>query len=599
MKMKRKSTAVLVAALVAACGLWFALRPSKQTGITLETAATSRITIRNSVTATGTVEPVTEVEVGTQVSGIIDRLYVDYNDVVKAGQLIAEMDKVTLQAELESSQAELASCKTEYEYRMKEYSRTRTLHEKELVSDAEYDEALYLYEKARNAYEQAQAAIVKVKRNLGYATITSPIDGVVISRAVEEGQTVAAGFETPTLFTIANDLTQMQVVADVDEADIGQVSDGQRVEFTVDAYPDDTFEGVVEQVRLEATTESSVVTYEVVITAYNPELKLKPGLTANVTIFTLEKDDALAVPTKALRFVPDGELLAALGLRAEAAAEAEPGKRELWVKQGTTLVPRYVTAGSASGELTEIVDGLNDGEEVAVCLTAERTVHALRGVTFTICEGEFVTIMGTSGSGKSTLLNTLGCLDTPSAGEYYLDGTAVRSMDKNQRATLRNRKIGFVFQNYNLLPKTTAIENVELPLMYNPSCSSAERRDRAVAALKAVGLGDRLLHRSNQMSGGQMQRVAIARALVNDPAVILADEATGNLDTRTSFEVLVLFQQLHAAGRTIIFVTHNPEIAQYSSRNITLRDGRVTGDVRNAAILDAAETLAQLPEQED
>lgn len=353
MKMKRKSTAVLVAALVAACGLWFALRPSKQTGITLETAATSRITIRNSVTATGTVEPVTEVEVGTQVSGIIDRLYVDYNDVVKAGQLIAEMDKVTLQAELESSQAELASCKTEYEYRMKEYSRTRTLHEKELVSDAEYDEALYLYEKARNAYEQAQAAIVKVKRNLGYATITSPIDGVVISRAVEEGQTVAAGFETPTLFTIANDLTQMQVVADVDEADIGQVSDGQRVEFTVDAYPDDTFEGV--------------------ITAYNPELKLKPGQTANVTIFTLEKDDALAVPTKALRFVPDGELLAALGLRAEAAAEAEPGKRELWVKQGTTLVPRYVTAGSASGELTEIVDGLNDGEEVAVCLTAERT----------------------------------------------------------------------------------------------------------------------------------------------------------------------------------------------------------------------------------
>ena len=190
---------------------------------------------------------------------------------------------------------------------------------------------------------------------------------------MEEGQTVAAGFETPTLFTIANDLTQMQVVADVDEADIGQVSDGQRVEFTVDAYPDDTFEGVVEQVRLEATTESSVVTYEVVITAYNPELKLKPGLTANVTIFTLEKDDALAVPTKALRFVPDGELLAALGLHAEAAAEAEPGKRELWVKQGTTLVPRYVTAGSASGKLTEIVDGLNDGEEVAVCLTAERT----------------------------------------------------------------------------------------------------------------------------------------------------------------------------------------------------------------------------------
>ena len=369
MKMKRKSTAVLVAALVAACGLWFALRPSKQTGITLETAATSRITIRNSVTATGTGEPVTEVEVGTQVSGIIDRLYVDYNDVVKAGQLIAEMDKVTLQAELESSQAELASCKTEYEYRMKEYSRTRTLHEKELVSDAEYDEALYLYEKARNAYEQAQAAIVKVKRNLGYATITSPIDGVVISRAVEEGQTVAAGFETPTLFTIANDLTQMQVVADVDEADIGQVSDGQRVEFTVDAYPDDTFEGVVEQVRLEATTESSVVTYEVVITAYNPELKLKPGLTANVTIFTLEKDDALAVPTKALRFVPNAELLGELGLTIDQTEQqAAPGSRELWVKEGTTLRPRRVYAGAASGDMTEITEGLTGSEEIVTGL---------------------------------------------------------------------------------------------------------------------------------------------------------------------------------------------------------------------------------------
>ena len=229
----------------------------------------------------------------------------------------------------------------------------------------------------------------------------------------------------------------------------------------------------------------------------------------------------------------------------------------------------------------------------------DETVHALRGVSFTIREGEFVTIMGTSGSGKSTLLNTLGCLDTPTAGEYYLDGISVRTMDKNQRATLRNRKIGFVFQNYNLLPKTTAIENVELPLMYNPQFRAAERRERAVEALKAVGLGDRLLHRSNQMSGGQMLRVAIARALVNDPAVILADEATGNLDTRTSFEVLVLFQQLHAAGRTIIFVTHNPEIAQYSSRNITLRDGRITDDRRNEHILSAADALARLPRQEE
>ena len=232
-------------------------------------------------------------------------------------------------------------------------------------------------------------------------------------------------------------------------------------------------------------------------------------------------------------------------------------------------------------------------------IVGEETVHALRGVSFTITEGEFVTIMGSSGSGKSTLLNTLGCLDTPTSGEYWLDGISVRTMDKNRRATLRNRKIGFVFQSYNLLPKTTAVENVELPLMYNPSYTSSQRRQKAVSALEAVGLGDRLWHKSNQMSGGQMQRVAIARALVNDPAVILADEATGNLDTRTSFEVLVLFQKLHAEGRTIIFVTHNPEIARYSSRNITLRDGRVTGDVLNGNILDAAATLASIPVEEE
>jgi len=229
----------------------------------------------------------------------------------------------------------------------------------------------------------------------------------------------------------------------------------------------------------------------------------------------------------------------------------------------------------------------------------DETVHALRDVSFTIREGEFVTIMGTSGSGKSTLLNTLGCLDTPTSGEYLLDGISVRTMSKPQRAILRNRKIGFVFQNYNLLPKTTAVENVELPLMYNPSVSAAERRRRAIDALIAVGLGDRLEHKSNQMSGGQMQRVAIARALVNNPAVILADEATGNLDTRTSFEILVLFQKLHAEGRTIIFVTHNPEIAQYSSRNITLRDGQIKDDRINPNVLDAAQALAALPVPQD
>ena len=232
-------------------------------------------------------------------------------------------------------------------------------------------------------------------------------------------------------------------------------------------------------------------------------------------------------------------------------------------------------------------------------IVGDEVVHALRGVSFKIHEGEFVTIMGTSGSGKSTLLNQLGCLDTPTSGEYILDGVHVRTMKRRDRAVLRNRKIGFVFQNYNLLPKTTAVENVELPLMYNSSVSAKERKERAVKALEMVGLGNRLYHKSNQMSGGQMQRVAIARALVNDPAVLLADEATGNLDTRTSFEILVLFQKLHAMGRTIIFVTHNPEIAQYSSRNIVLRDGQVKDDKPNRNILNAAKTLAALPKQED
>lgn len=231
--------------------------------------------------------------------------------------------------------------------------------------------------------------------------------------------------------------------------------------------------------------------------------------------------------------------------------------------------------------------------------TGESRVEVLKGIQFSVEKGEICVLLGPSGSGKSTLLNTLGCLDTPTSGEYLLDGISVRTMSKPQRAILRNRKIGFVFQSYNLLAKTTAVENVELPLMYNASVSAAERRRRAIEALQAVGLGARLEHKSNQMSGGQMQRVAIARALVNNPAVILADEATGNLDTRTSFEILVLFQKLHAEGRTIIFVTHNPEIAQYSSRNIRLRDGHVTEDTVNTKILSAAAALAALPKNDE
>lgn len=349
-------------------------------GIKLETTRVGRSSISNTVTATGTVEPVTEVEVGTQVSGIIDKLYADYNEVVKAGQLIAEMDRVNLKAELASSQAQLASSKSEYEYQQKNYARSKVLFDKKLISDSDYETATYNYEKAKAAYEQNQAAMIKVNRNLEYATITSPIDGVVINRAVEEGQTVAAGFETPTLFTIAADLTKMQVIADVDEADIGNVANGQRVSFTVDAYPNDTFEGEVTQIRLgdgessSSTTASTstVVTYEVVISADNPDLKLKPRLTANITIFTLEREQVLAVPSKSLRFVPEEELLLGTGLTAAASLQEVPaGKRIIWVKQGQLLQPKVIAVGSTSGSMIEVTDGLSEGEEIAVDLTSD------------------------------------------------------------------------------------------------------------------------------------------------------------------------------------------------------------------------------------
>lgn len=268
-----------------------------------------------------------------------------------------------------------------------------------------------------------------------------------------------------------------------------------------------------------------------------------------------------------------------------------------WIQRNRKATMNNNNNDNSNGDNRKVVIELRDVKRDF--LVGDETVHALRGVSFKIYEGEFVTIMGKSGSGKSTLLNQLGCLDTPTSGDYFLDGVSVRTMSKSQRAVLRNRKIGFIFQNYNLLPKTTSVENVELPLMYNPDVSAQERFRRSVEALEAVGLGDRLYHKSNQMSGGQMQRVAIARALVNNPAVILADEATGNLDSRTSFEILVLFQKLYAEGRTIIFVTHNPDIAHYSCRNIQLRDGRVISDEYNPHIQSAAEGLAALPANTD
>lgn len=375
-KGKLIGAAIVVVAL--GTGAYLFLGASSKKQLSWETAKVLRGTIANMVTATGTVEPITQVEVGTQVSGIINNIYVDYNSVVKKGQIIAELDKTTLESELKSKQADLESSRTEYEYQTKNYARTKTLHEKKLISDTDYENATYQYEKAKSAYEKNQADLVKVKTNLGYAIIYSPIDGVVLSKAVEEGQTVAASFSTPTLFKIANDLTKMQVVADVDEADIGQVEEGQRVTFTVDAYPNDVFEGEVMQVRLEATTTSNVVTYEVVVNAPNPELKLKPGLTANITIYTLEEKNILTLPSKALRYVPNTEILGE-GMELVAMPENEqiPGvKRSVWVKEGQVLREKPVVAGITNGAIVEIKDGLTEGEEVITGITVNQPAMA-------------------------------------------------------------------------------------------------------------------------------------------------------------------------------------------------------------------------------
>lgn len=354
MKKNRKITGKPLLAVTLIAGLAFACTP-KESGMAYETVAVERGTISNSVTATGTIEPITEVEVGTQVSGKITKLYADYNSIVKAGQLLAELDTVELRATLDSRTASLESARVKYEYQKKNYVRIKGLFEKGMVSQTDYEDAEYQYQTSKTDYDQAQSNMVQAETNLGYARIFSPIDGIVLSREVEVGQTVAASFETPTLFTLAQDLRKMQVVADVDEADIGQVVEGQKVSFTVDAYPDDVFEGSVTQVRLQATTESNVVTYEVVIDAPNPDVKLKPGLTANVTIFTMQKPDVLVVPAKALRFSPD-----------PAQKTPAAGPKRVFVDHNGFLTEMLVKTGVSDGIYTEVTGGLAEGDSVAV-----------------------------------------------------------------------------------------------------------------------------------------------------------------------------------------------------------------------------------------
>ena len=363
MKLNRKTVGIVLAVVaVAGVAAYFMLHGGKsQVQVNFETAKVEKATIGSSITATGTIEAVTTVEVGTQVSGIIDKIYVDYNSPVKRGQVIAELDKTNLVSELNGANSNLQGARSDLNYQQANYNRQRTLFEKGLISANDFESARLALEQAQSVLSQRQEAVNKARTNLGYATITSPIDGIVLSKAVEEGQTVASSFNTPTLFTIVKDMTDMRVIADVDEADIGEVREGQRVTYTVDAYPSEVFQGTVTQVRNEATTTNNVVTYEVVISAPNPDLKLKPGLTANVTVYTLEQPNVVSVPSKALRFTPTKEML-------------QPGqkivdcnaKKKLWVREGNTFKAYGVSVGISNGTRTQIVSGIKEGTEVIV-----------------------------------------------------------------------------------------------------------------------------------------------------------------------------------------------------------------------------------------
>ena len=369
--MKKKIYIAIAIAVVAAAAIYLMAGGKKESGVTYGTAVVEKKNITTSVTATGTLEPVTSVTVGTQVSGIVDKLYVDYNSIVKKGQVIAELDKTNLRSELASAKAQLASAQSTLNYEKANYERYKTLYNKGLISANDYENARLSYEKAVQTVRTANESVKKAETNLGYATITSPIDGVVLSKSVEEGQTVAASFNTPELFTIAQDLTKMQVIADIDEADIGDVHEGARVEFTVDAFPDDTFTGTVTQVRQQAITESNVVTYEVVISAENTDMKLKPGLTANVTIYTKEAKDVLSIPTKALQFTPNEKMLTK-----EQTIQDCNGKDKVWILENNTFKAVAVTTGTSNGILTEIKSGLREGQKIVTEFSINNTPTA-------------------------------------------------------------------------------------------------------------------------------------------------------------------------------------------------------------------------------
>src|SRR5947208_3604878 len=530
---------------------------------TYQTATVTRGPITQAGTATGTLNPVVNVQVGSQVSGNIAKLFADFNSEVKAGQTVAQIDPMLFQAAVTQAEGDLASTQAALELAKVNATRTEQLFKQKISSQQDLDQAMAILHQAEANVKIKQGALDKAKADLDHCTITSPIDGVVISRSVDVGQTVAASLQAPVIFQIANDLTKMQIDSNVAEADVGVVQVGQDVDFTVDAFPTQTFHGKVVQVRNAPITVQNVVTYDTVIGVSNPDLKLKPGMTANVSIIAARKDNVLQIKNAALRYRP-----------------TEAGATEMGSRSPSSRGGR----GSSGRERTT--------SEHKVYNTGEMEVPAVRGVSLEIKQGEFVALMGASGSGKSTLMNILGCLDRPSSGQYFLDDADVSGLDRDQLAEVRNRKLGFVFQSFNLLSRTSARENAELPLIYSAHhLSHAQLREKADRVLESVGLAGREDHFPSQLSGGQQQRVAIARALINEPEILLADEPTGNLDSQTTVEIMAIFQQLNEHGITIIMVTHEQDIAAYAKRNVMMRDGLIVDD---HAVSERANAAAQL-----
>ena len=556
---------------------------------TVRTATVEYGHLSDSISATGSLSAVDNVDISSKITGRIVEVCVEENDHVNAGQVLVRLDDTSLAATQTQMQAKMENA-------LATYNRYSALLAKGAISKSDYDLAEADYTVAKANYDQATS-------NVNDTVITTPISGYVIGKPTPVGQTISSGISEPQVIMSIANLDNMQIETMVDESDIGQVKVGQKVNFTVDSYPDRTFEGIVRLVSRKAVTENNVIYYTVYVDVANSEGKLLPTMTARANIIVNEADGVLMVPanclrtegsrryvqvyneaTKEIRNVDvevglsgdDKIAVSSLNLKKAIKFWSRPLKqRKLTVIAWVGL--RCTDKMKGAAHMTAVIR-LEDIMKTYVM--GDAVVHALDHVSVEIGVGEFTSIMGPSGSGKSTMMNILGCLDRPTSGQYYLDGKEVAGYSDDELARTRNAKIGFVFQNFNLLPKLSAQLNVALPLVY-AGIGEEERLERAKTALEAVGLGDRIDHNPTEMSGGQRQRVAIARALINDPAIIMADEPTGNLDSRNGKEVMDLLTELNSEGTTIVMVTHSQKDASVAQRTINLFDGQIVSDVRN------------------